>query len=73
MKTTPRQFELKDTLFIPLCDLLKVTGLCQNGGEAKHVIELGQVRVDGEVELRKRAKILKGQIIDYHQTQIKVI
>jgi ribosome-associated protein len=68
-----QEFELKEKLFIPLCDLLKVTNLCENGGQAKHVIADGLVQVDGMVELRKRAKIIKGQLVEYQGTQIKLI
>lgn len=72
MKMNIKVFELKDKLFIALCDLLKVANLCENGGAAKHVIAEGLVKVDGQVELRKRAKILKGQLVEYEDTQIKI-
>jgi ribosome-associated protein len=66
-----KSFKVKSpATHIDLCDLLKLTDLCDTGGEAKHVIAEGQVKVNGEVELRKRAKIkppakveYKGQVI----------
>lgn len=73
MKMNTQNFELKDKLFIALCDLLKVTNLCENGGAAKHVIAEGLVKVDGEVELRKRAKILKGQVVEYQTEKIIIV
>ena len=58
--------------FIPLCDLLKRVGLCETGGHAKMVIAEGLVKVDGEVELRKRCKIRAGQIVEFEGQKTKV-
>jgi ribosome-associated protein len=55
-------FELRSD-YIPLCDLLKYCGITETGGLAKHLIAEGMVLVDGEVELRKRAKIRTGQVV----------
>ncbi len=68
-----KEFKLEGGDFIALCDLLKVTSLTQNGGQAKHVIGEGQVKVDGVIETRKRCKIRQGQLIEYKGMQIKVI
>lgn len=46
---------------IALCDLLKLVGLAESGAAAKHLISEGRVRVEGQVETRKRCKIRKGQ------------
>lgn len=58
-------FELAGHDFIELHSLLKVTGLCASGGEAKQRIAAGQVSVDGAVELRKRCKVRSGQTVNY--------
>ncbi len=58
------RFTLK-TEYIELYKLLKVTGLCDSGGQAKHVIEENLVKVDGQPETRKTCKIRPGQRIDY--------
>ncbi len=58
---------------IDLCDLLKVAGFCPTGGVGKHLVAEGSVKVDGEVELRKRAKIRSGQIVEYKGQQVKVV
>ena len=50
---------------IQLDQLLKTTGLCNSGGMAHAEIEAGNVRVDGRVETRKRAKLRPGQKVDY--------
>lgn len=67
-----KEFKLNGE-FIPLCDLMKVTDLTESGGEAKHLIAEGKVKVDGAVELRKRCKIRQNQVIEFNGTQIKVI
>ena len=66
-------FELEDHPYIPLCDLLKLCGLTQSGGQAKHVIEEGLVKVDGRVETRKRCKIITGQVVDFDGETVKVV
>lgn len=50
---------------IELHQLLKAAGLVGSGGMAKMVIAEGLVKVDEQVELRKRCKIRKGQIVEY--------
>ncbi|SEK96716.1 RNA-binding S4 domain-containing protein [Nonomuraea pusilla] len=55
-------FELRSD-YIPLCDLLKYCGVTETGGMAKMLIAEGMVLVDGEVELRKTAKIRSGQVV----------
>ena len=66
------QFELKGE-FIALCDLLKTTGIAQSGGQGKAMVADGHVRVDGEIELRKTAKIRRGQVVECFDNQIMVI
>jgi ribosome-associated protein len=67
------EFKLNDQEYIELCNLLKVAGACQTGGHAKIVISEGQVRVNGEVELRKRCKIRENQLVEFEDYQISVI
>lgn len=55
---------------IELFRLLKATHLCSTGGEAKIMIENGEVSVDGAVETRKRCKIRRGQVVEFNQEQI---
>ena len=66
------QFELKGE-FIALCDLLKTTGIAQSGGQGKAMVADGHVRVDGEIELRKTAKIRRGQVVECFDNQITII
>lgn len=65
-------FELKGE-FIALCDLLKTTGIADSGGRGKAFVAEGIVRVDGEIELRKTAKIRKGQVVECFNNQITIV
>lgn len=53
------QFELKDE-YIELFKLIKVLDLVDSGAQAKMIVSDGYVMRNGEVELRKRAKIIAG-------------
>lgn len=66
------EFKLEGHEFIELNNLLKVTGLCESGGAAKAVIAEGRVKVDGNLELRKRCKIRTGQTVEFEGHQIIV-
>jgi ribosome-associated protein len=66
------EFELKGE-HIALCDLLKTEGIAESGGQGKAMVAEGIVTVDGEIELRKTAKIRAGQIVECLGQQIKVI
>ncbi len=59
--------------YIELCQLLKATGLCGSGGEAKQNIAEGLVQVDGVVETRKKCKINVGAKVMYNNNKIIVI
>lgn len=67
------KFELSKTEHIALCDLLKIVRLCGSGAVAKHIIAEGKVKVNGVVELRKRAKIVANQVVEYNGEQINVV
>jgi len=64
-------FKLKNE-YIELCQLLKLENLAQSGGEAKFFISEGLVTVNGEVELRKRRKIIAGDTVEYEGAVIEV-
>ena len=66
------KFELKDD-YIELFKLIKVMDLVDSGGHAKILIEEGQVKRNGEIELRKRAKIISGETIEVSGDIIEVI
>ena len=57
------EFPLR-TEVIDLLQLLKATGLCATGGEAKWAVEEERVRVNGDVEFRKRRKLRGGDVVE---------
>lgn len=57
---------------VELCDLLKLEGWTESGAQAKIVIAEGQVKVDGQVETRKRCKIIAGQTVVFGRNSVTV-
>ena len=55
-------FKLEDD-YIELFKLLKVLDLVNTGGQAKMIVADGYVFRNGEVETRKRAKIIVGDVL----------
>lgn len=49
---------------IRLDDFLKRSGLIGTGGEAKMRIQSGEVRVNGEVETRRRKQLAIGDVVE---------
>jgi len=58
---------------IELYKILKFENMVQSGGEAKFVIAEGLVRVNGEIETRKRKKIVSGDIIEFGEETFRII
>lgn len=58
------KFKLQDSEYIELIKLLKVTNMCSSGGEAKYFVDEGEVKLNGEIESRKRAKLRVGDQIE---------
>ncbi|MEN9940647.1 MAG: hypothetical protein RL286_139 [Bacteroidota bacterium] len=56
--------------YIELIGLLKAMGIAETGGHAKAIVEEGLIIRNGEVELRKRAKLIAGDIIELEDLQI---
>lgn len=48
---------------IDLLQLLKATGLCATGGEAKWAVDESRVTVNGDIEHRKRRKLKAGDVV----------
>ncbi len=55
---------------VELYKILKFEGMVPSGGEAKVVIAAGLVSVNGEIETRKRKKIVGGDIIEFENEKI---
>ena len=58
--------------YIELIQLLKVIGMAQTGGHAKMIVEDEVVFRNGELELRKRAKLIPGDVIRIEENTINL-
>ncbi len=63
---------LEDNEYIALCDLLKLAGLAESGGQAKAFIAEGLVLRNGETETRKSAKIRGGEVIEFDGARLEI-
>lgn len=59
--------------YIELIGLLKATGIAQTGGHAKMIVDDGVVIRNGEVELRKRAKLVPGDRIEIEDIVLDLV
>ena len=66
------QFTLRGE-HVALCDLLKLTGIADSGGQGKLMIANGDVTVDGRPESRKTAKIRAGQTVQCLGQAVRVV
>ncbi len=62
-----------DDEYIELIKLLKLKQIAQSGGHAKMMVEDGIVKVNGEVEYRKRNKLRPGDIVEVEGNVIEII
>ena len=65
------QFQLRGD-HVRLCDLLKLAGIAESGGQGKQLVAAGEVTVDGQAESRKSAKIHAGQVVECRGARIVV-
>ena len=61
------------TEFIKLNQFLKWAGLCETGGEADIVIAEGNVKVNGETELRRGKKLRDGDVVEVYDSEYAVM
>jgi ribosome-associated protein len=57
---------------ITLSQALKATNVVGTGGEAKVLIQAGEVQVNGEVETRRGRKLQEGDVIDVGDEELEV-
>lgn len=57
---------------VELYKILKFEGITSSGADAKQVIAAGQVRVNGEIETRKRKKIVSGDCIEFEHQSYRI-
>ena len=61
------------TEFIKLDALLKFSGLCETGGEAKLCVEDGLVKVNGETCLQRGKKLRPGDRVELDGEAVEVV
>ncbi len=66
------EFKIKGE-YIELIQLLKATGIAQTGGHAKMIVEDEVVFRNGELETRKRAKLVVGDVIEIEDNRITLV
>ena len=71
MKTETFQLNREEE-YIRLCDLLKICGAVETGGQAKIVILNAEVSVNGEVCIQKGKKLRRGDQAVFGQTVFEV-
>lgn len=52
---------------------MKLSGVVEDGVEAKYAIQDGLVQVNGEVDQRRGRKVYEGDVITFEDQEIKVI
>lgn len=60
------------TPYIQLNQLLKVLGWVESGADANDAIDAGEVKVNGEVELRKRNKIYPDFVVEFNGEKVSI-
>ncbi len=58
--------------YIELQQALKLAGLVETGGHAKALIQGGEVRVNGEVETRRRKKLYPGDVVELGDERFEI-
>ena len=59
--------------YVELCNLLKLVGIADSGGRGKAMVAEGLVKVDGQPENRKTAKIRPGQVVECMGESITIV
>jgi ribosome-associated protein len=67
-----RSFILKND-YIELVKFIKLLGFAKTGGQASLMIQQGGVLLNGKTELRKRAKLRQGDVVEISNEEIQII
>ena len=62
-----------DSNEIRLDQFLKFQGVVGTGGQAKLLIQEGQVRVNGQAETRRRRKLHVGDVVEFEDIRLVVL
>ncbi len=58
--------------FVELKNLLKILNLVNSGGEAKVIIQNGEVTLNGQVETRRGKKLYDGDVIRLGEDEVVI-
>ncbi len=59
--------------YIKLGQALKAAGLTENGAEAKEAVQVGMVKVNGEVDTRRGRKCVPGDVIEFQGETVSIV
>jgi len=65
-------YNLKGAEYIELIKLLKLLRIAESGGQAKLMVEDGEVTLNGNPESRKRAKLRPGDVVQIFGKMITI-
>ncbi len=63
--------KIKDD-YIKLCQAMKLAGLIDTGADAKHLIQDGHVKVNGQVEIQRGKKLRPGDTIEFEGKTVTI-
>ena len=59
--------------FIELNKLIKLLRISENGAQANQFVEDGIVKLNGQIESRKRAKLRNGDVVEIFDQKIAIV
>ena len=67
----PVEIAIRDET-IRLGQLLKLAGLAETGGHARELIQEGEVRVNGDVELRRGRQLRRDDLVEVGDERVRI-
>jgi len=67
-----KKFELASE-YIELIKLMKIMKIAATGGHAKILVDSGEVKLNGLIEFRKRAKLRKGDKVVVGDNEVEIV
>jgi ribosome-associated protein len=67
-----KRYSLKGAEFIELIKLLKLLRIAESGGQAKMMVDDGEVKLNSQLEYRKRAKLRVGDVVEIFGAKIVI-
>ena len=62
-----------ETEYIKLDQFLKYQGIVNTGGEAKSLIQEGNIKVNGNIEFARGKKLKPGDIIEFEDKKYQIV